>query len=69
MSLPLEFWGFNVCENSRHERRILSSMGIRYLYRVGTLYSTVNIPYGSMASVMTSDPVERTRLSTWEQLV
>lgn len=30
----------------------------------GTLYSTVNIPYGSMASVITSDPVERTSLST-----
>jgi GPH family glycoside/pentoside/hexuronide:cation symporter len=31
----------------------------------GTLYSTVNIPYGSMASVITADPVERTALSTW----
>ena len=31
----------------------------------GTLYSTVNIPYGSMASVMTNDPIERTSLSTW----
>ena len=31
----------------------------------GTLYSTVNIPYGSMASVITADPVERTTLSTW----
>jgi len=31
----------------------------------GTLYSTVNIPYGSMASVVTSDPVERSTLSTW----
>lgn len=31
----------------------------------GTLYSTVNIPYGSMASVITSDPVERTALSSW----
>ena len=30
----------------------------------GTLYSTVNIPYGSMASVITADPVERTTLST-----
>ena len=30
----------------------------------GTLYSTVNIPYGSMASVITTDPVERTSLST-----
>ncbi len=31
----------------------------------GTLYSTVNIPYGSMASVITDNPVERTTLSTW----
>ena len=31
----------------------------------GTLYSTVNIPYGAMASVITQDPVERTSLSTW----
>lgn len=34
----------------------------------GTLYSTVNIPYGSMASVITSDPVERTTLSTWRTM-
>jgi GPH family glycoside/pentoside/hexuronide:cation symporter len=34
----------------------------------GTLYSTVNIPYGSMASVITIDPVERTTLSSWRTL-
>jgi len=34
----------------------------------GTLYSMVNIPYGSMASVITGDPVERTTLSTWRSL-
>lgn len=34
----------------------------------GTLYSTVNIPYGSMASVITNDPVERTTLSTWRTM-
>jgi glycoside/pentoside/hexuronide:cation symporter, GPH family len=34
----------------------------------GTLYSTVNIPYGSMASVITADPVERTALSSWRTL-
>ncbi|KAA9022523.1 MFS transporter [Niallia endozanthoxylica] len=34
----------------------------------GTLYSTVNIPYGSMASVITSDPVERTSLSGFRTL-
>ena len=34
----------------------------------GTFYSTVNIPYGSMASVITSDPVERTALSTFRTM-
>jgi GPH family glycoside/pentoside/hexuronide:cation symporter len=34
----------------------------------GTLYSTVNIPYGSMASVISGDPVERTSLSSWRTL-
>jgi glycoside/pentoside/hexuronide:cation symporter, GPH family len=34
----------------------------------GTLYSTVNIPYGSMASVITAEPVERTTLSTFRTL-
>jgi GPH family glycoside/pentoside/hexuronide:cation symporter len=34
----------------------------------GTLYSTVNIPYGSMASVVSGDPVERTALSSWRTL-
>ena len=34
----------------------------------GTLYSTVNIPYGSMASVITGDPVDRTTLSSWRTL-
>ncbi|MBB6445490.1 MFS transporter [Bacillus benzoevorans] len=34
----------------------------------GSLYSTVNIPYGSMASVITDDPVERTTLSSWRTM-
>ncbi|MBS4211772.1 MULTISPECIES: MFS transporter [Neobacillus] len=34
----------------------------------GTLYSTVNIPYGSMASVITNDSVERTALSTYRTM-
>lgn len=34
----------------------------------GTLYSTVSIPYGSMASVITDDAVERTTLSTWRTM-
>lgn len=31
----------------------------------GSLYSCVNIPYGSMASVISADPVERASLSTF----
>lgn len=34
----------------------------------GTIYSSVNIPYGSMASVITSDPVERSSLSTFRSM-
>ncbi len=34
----------------------------------GTFYSTVNIPYGSMASVITNDPVQRTSLSTYRTM-
>lgn len=34
----------------------------------GSLYSTVNIPYGSMASVITRDSVERGSLSTFRTL-
>ena len=34
----------------------------------GMLYTAINIPYGSLASVITNDPVERTGLSTWRNL-
>lgn len=34
----------------------------------GMLYTAVNIPYGSMASVMTTDPNERTSLSTFRSI-
>jgi len=34
----------------------------------GSLYSTVNIPYGAMASVITSDTVERASLSTFRSM-
>lgn len=34
----------------------------------GSLYSTVNIPYGSMASVITGDSVERASLSTFRSI-
>ncbi|MGL5382522.1 MAG: MFS transporter [Culicoidibacterales bacterium] len=34
----------------------------------GMAYTFINIPYGSLASVMTSDPVERTSLSTFRTI-
>ena len=34
----------------------------------GMAYTAINIPYGSLASVMTSDPVERTSLSTFRNI-
>lgn len=35
---------------------------------LGTLYSLVNIPYGSLATSMTQDPVERSRLGVWRSM-
>jgi glycoside/pentoside/hexuronide:cation symporter, GPH family len=34
----------------------------------GTAYSFINIPYGSLASVITEDPVQRASLSTWRTI-
>ena len=35
---------------------------------LGFLYSLTNIPYGSLATVMTQDPVERSRLGIWRSV-
>jgi glucuronide carrier protein len=48
--------------------------GKQYIYMyvsyivLGTLYSLVNIPYGSLATAMTQDPVERSRLGVWRSM-
>ncbi|WP_338627684.1 glycoside-pentoside-hexuronide (GPH):cation symporter [Clostridium baratii] len=48
------------------------NMKVPYAYvtyiAFGMLYTAVNIPYGSLASVMTSDPNERTALSTFRNI-
>lgn len=48
------------------------SMKLPYAYityiAFGMLYTAVNIPYGSLASVMTTDPIERTSLSTFRNI-
>src|SRR5690348_2337523 len=35
---------------------------------LGTLYSFVNIPYGSLATAMTQDAIERSRLGVWRSM-
>ncbi|OCA83387.1 sugar transporter [Bacillus sp. FJAT-27225] len=66
MSFPLVFTGILmfVYIPGQSEGFYLAYAYVTYIVW-GTLYSTVNIPYGSMASVITSDPVERTALSSW----
>lgn len=43
-------------------------MTITYILWGSIFYTAVNIPYGSMASALTEDPVERTSLSTWRTM-
>ena len=48
--------------------------GTQYIYMyvtyilLGTLYSFVNIPFGSLATAMTQDPIERSRLGVWRSM-
>ena len=51
------------------------SMGFKIFWMVVTyilwgsiFYTSINIPYGSMASAVTSDPKERAELSTWRTI-
>ena len=43
-------------------------MTITYILWGSIFYTAVNIPYGSMASALTNDPVQRTSLSTWRTM-
>ena len=43
-------------------------MFFTYLLWGSVCYTGVNIPYGSMASAITSDPEERTQLSSWRNI-
>ena len=51
-----------------------ASMGVRMTWvwftyiAWGILYSTVNIPYGSLASAISNDPDDKTSLSTWRSI-
>ena len=41
---------------------------VTYLLWGSIFYTSINIPYGSMASAISSDPTDRTSLSTWRTI-
>ncbi len=43
-------------------------MVVTYILWGSIFYTSINIPYGSMASAVTSDPKERAELSTWRTI-
>lgn len=43
-------------------------MAVTYILWGSIFYTSINIPYGSMASAVTSDPNERAELSTWRTI-
>ena len=44
------------------------AMFVTYILWGSVFYTAINIPYGSMSSVMTDDPTGRASLSTWRNL-
>lgn len=61
--------GTDVCQDSRTDDQpvILIYAYVTYIL-YGMMYTGVNIPYGSLASVMTDDPMERSSLSVWRSV-
>ena len=43
-------------------------MAVTYLLLGSIFYTSINIPYGSMASAVSSDPKDRAQLSTWRTI-
>lgn len=69
MSLPLVIFGvlmFTKIPGMSNQFYMVYAFASYIIW--GSLYSTVNIPYGSMASVITGDPTERAGLSTFRSI-
>ena len=68
-SLPLLLSSMAIFSAKIFFPNISVTAGLIYAYVtyivMGTLYSLVNIPYGSIAPAMTQVPTERARLATW----
>lgn len=58
----VDFWQF-----TQNETLVIVLMYVTYI-GFGMMYTTVNIPYGSLASVITDDPEGRTLLSTFRSI-
>ena len=43
-------------------------MAVTYILWGSIFYTSINIPYGSMASAVSSDPADRAQLSTWRNI-
>ena len=68
-SLPLLLSSMAIFSANTFFPSMSSGQALLYAYVtyavMGTLYSLVNIPYGSIAPAMTQVPTERARLATW----
>ncbi len=59
---------YDVFKNTGSYKHPVSDICICNLYFYGMMYTGVNIPYGSLASVITSDEIERSSLSMWRSV-
>lgn len=68
-SLPLLISSMMIFSANTFFPGMSATQGLIYAYItyavMGTLYSLVNIPYGSIAPAMTQVPTERAKLATW----
>lgn len=58
---------FTAIEGSPENMKITYAYVIYILF--GMLYTGINIPYGLLASVMSSNPNDRTALSTFSRII
>lgn len=68
MAIPVALASFLMYQSGLQNRSMSTRMiymYVTYLLWGSIFYTSINIPYGSMASSITSNPDERTELSTW----
>lgn len=71
MAGPVAIFSFLIYQSSFADRSIAFKtvwLAITYILWGSVFYTSVNIPYGSMVSVITDDPHHRQSLSTWRSM-